>query len=217
MRIPIVTAEEEIHTQKETIPEKVCFTYAGQPGAKDYLQVILYAFGRLEPELLRNVRLRIVGCTEEQLVSAGIPVQLLRQLKDNLKIYGRISQKEVVRLLRTTDFTMMMRSEQQRYAKAGFPTKVVESLANSTPIICNITSDLALYLEDGKNSLIVPECSVDSVAQVLRRAIQMSFQERQKMQKEACRTARENFLMQGYLEPLKQLLQEKQLCNAGQL
>ena len=51
-------------------------------------------------------------------------------------------------------FDVLLRYSDLRYTKAGFPTKVVESLASATPVITNITSDLEMYLKDGENSVI---------------------------------------------------------------
>ena len=38
---------------------------------------------------------------------------------------------------------------------AGFPTKVVESLALGTPVITNLTSDLGFCVFDGRNGVIL--------------------------------------------------------------
>jgi hypothetical protein len=68
---------------------------------------------------------------------------------------GRIPRPQVLEELSKADFTVLMRSEEQRYAKAGFPTKFVESLATATPVIANSTSDLGMYLKDGENGYVV--------------------------------------------------------------
>ena len=39
--------------------------------------------------------------------------------------------------------------------KAGFPTKFVEAISVGTAVIANDTSDLKLYLKDGKNGYMI--------------------------------------------------------------
>lgn len=86
-----------------------------------------------------------------------------------MEAYGRISRTEVLEDIKCLTFSILLREENLRYAKAGFPTKVVESLFCKTPVICNISSDLAKYLNDGENSMIVETCSSEGLAQVLRK------------------------------------------------
>ena len=99
-----------------------------------------------------------------------------------------------------------MRSEEQRYAKAGFPTKFAESLATATPIICNATSDIADYLKDGQNGFWVADGSSTAFATVLRKAIKLSYEQRCWMQLKARETAEEYFDYRVYVDDLAQFM-----------
>jgi glycosyltransferase involved in cell wall biosynthesis len=145
--------------------------------------------------------------TRQQMIAAGIPEATLDALAPQLVIHGRVPRSDVLALLKETDFTLLMRSAQQRYAKAGFPTKVVESLSGSTPVICNLTSDLADYLTDGKDALIVAECSAQALQTQLEKAIQMSKTQRQAMCAQAAQTAEERFLYTRFAVQMEQILQ----------
>lgn len=202
VRIPIVITEADLCKEKELPEDKVVFTYAGQPGKKDYLHVMLDAFALLPDEMLQRVVFNIVGCTKEQMLAAGINGDVLEKLNEQLVVHGRVSHEEVLHTLKGTHFTLLMRSPIQRYAKAGFPTKVVESLSRSTPVICNLTSDLNEYLVDGMNALIVTNGDCQALKRVLEKAISMSEQERVCM----CRNAVAMGLGQfNYREHIKQL------------
>lgn len=206
VRIPIVVSAEDLSGEKKLPDDKVVFTYAGQPGKKDYLHVMLEAFALLPDELLCRAVFNIVGCTKEQMLAAGINEAVLEKLDKQLVIYGRVSHNEVLNILKETHFTLLMRSPVQRYAKAGFPTKVVESLSCSTPVICNLTSDLGEYLTDSVDSLIAVDCSADALRKCLETAISLPESERRKMCNQAELTARKYFMYYRYLEKLKELL-----------
>ena len=99
-----------------------------------------------------------------------------------------------------------MRSAEQRYAKAGFPTKVVESLSRSTPVICNLTSDLKDYLTDGQDALIVDACSAEALKVQLERAIIMSKAQRMDMCNHAAKTAENRFLYTNFTQQMQTVL-----------
>lgn len=66
---------------------------------------------------------------------------------------------------------MLIRDENLRYAKAGFPTKIVESLACGTPPLCNYSSDLELYLKDRQNSIIANGHTAKDVCEAVKNAL----------------------------------------------
>lgn len=205
VNIPIVVSDEDLEKEKN-LGEKLCFLYAGQAGRKDYLHIVLGAMALLDKEQRKKFSFRILGCSKQQLIDSGIEAKLLESLEDNLDIRGRVKRQEVLENLKTADFTILMRSAHQRYAKAGFPTKAVESLAHSTPVIANLTSDLGLYLADGENSLIVEECSAESLAKVLERAISLSGEERRRMCENAYNTAAEQLHYKKFITAMEEIL-----------
>ena len=99
-----------------------------------------------------------------------------------------------------------MRSETQRYAQAGFPTKSTESLSHATPMIANITSDLGKYLVDGYNSLIVSDNTPESLETVLKKAISLSKVERAQMCQNAYDTAMEKLHTDRFIPLLQEIL-----------
>lgn len=206
VRIPVVITEADLCKEKDLPEDKIVFTYAGQPGKKDYLHVMLDAFALLPDNLLRHAVFNIVGCTKEQMLAAGINEAVLEKLNKQLIIYGRVSHEEVLQILKGTHFTLLMRSPDQRYSKAGFPTKVVESFSRSTPVICNLTSDLGKYLVDGQNGFVVAECSSHSLQRQLIRAIGQSTSRRISMCVEAHETAYKCFSYKAYTAELDALI-----------
>ena len=205
VNIPIVASDEDFVKEKN-LQEHVNFTYAGQAGKKDYLHVMLSAMARLSEEERKQFKFHILGCTAEQMIENGISKETLKLLAPSLEIYGRVPRDKVLDVLKMTDFTILMRSETQRYAKAGFPTKSTESLSHATPMIANITSDLGKYLVDGYNSLIVSDETSESLEVVLKKAISLSKEERAQMCQNAYDTAMEKRHADRFIPLLQEIL-----------
>ena len=206
IRIPVVMDMDKISCKKETCSEKVVFLYAGSPGKKDYLDIIISGFS--QANLCVPYELKIIGITKGQLVSqSGANLLEVEKLGEHLCCMGRVTRDEVLKQLSCADFTVLMRSEEQRYAKAGFPTKFVESLATGTPVISNATSDLAEYLEDGKNGFLVSECSSQALKEAIQKAIKISFDERKDMQMYAQQSANEKFNFKIHINLIKDLIE----------
>ena len=205
VNIPIVAAEEDFILEKK-LEERINFIYAGQAGKKDYLNIMLSAIALLTEEERSRFTFHIFGCTKEQIVSNGTPKEVINLLESTVKIYGRVARETVLEMLKRSDFTLLMRSDKQRYAKAGFPTKLVESLSHATPMIANLTSDLGKYLIDGSNSFIVPQCTAQDLASILRKTLTLSFERRKHMCENAYQTAVDKFHYKYFLSDLENII-----------
>lgn len=93
-----------------------------------------------------------------------------------------------------------------RFAQAGMPTKVTESLGCGTPVIANITSDLGDYLVDGRNSLLVGDYSSKACAQAVKRAVNLTLDERLSMRREAFKSMRSGLDYRVYADVLEDFL-----------
>lgn len=201
-RIPVIMDINQTNHNKKIDSQKVVFAYAGSPGKKDYLDVVIEGFAGVQSDVAYE--LRMIGVTKEQLITlCGVDPVCVEKLGSKLHCMGRISRTQVLEELSRADFTVLMRSQEQRYAKAGFPTKFVESLATATPVIANATSDLEMYLKNSENGYIVPDGTSDALAQVLSQALTLSYEERCKMQQSARKTAEIYFDYQRYLDDME--------------
>ena len=207
IRIPVIMNIKNIQSEKKDRQNIKYFLYAGSPGKKDYLFEIIRGFSLLSKKILNNIKIIILGVDEKQLISScGIEQNEVSYLGDSLKCLGRVSRQEVLDKLKEADFTVLLRSENQRYSKAGFPTKVVESLASATPIITNITSDLGLYLKDEVNSIIVKDCSAKSFADAIEHATSVSQTMQDILNNNARITAEENFDFRAYIDEFREFI-----------
>ncbi len=187
-RIPFVFDVANTACEKNLDKDKIVVVYAGSMGTKDYFSEIIEALSQMTPEELSKFEFRILGITRESFMKFQVDChEKLAYIGNALQFLGRVPRETVVKHLQEASFTILLRPDNLRYAKAGFPTKVSESLTYGTPIIANFTSDLHLYLKDGVNSLIVKSLDAEAVVLALRRALTLDEKTRQQM----CRSARE--------------------------
>lgn len=207
IRIPVIMDVNELSYEKHTREDKLVILYAGSPCKKDYLKEVIEGIALLNSDEIEKIELRLIGFTLEQMKGElDIDKNTLNKIKSNIKVLGRVPRELVLKNLMQADFTVLLRSPVQRYAKAGFPTKVVESLATATPVILNITSDLGDYIKDMEQGLIVEECSSLAFCGAVRRAIKLTYEQRCEMYLKARKCAEEFFNYSQYEQILSRLI-----------
>ncbi|WP_255428291.1 glycosyltransferase family 4 protein [Ramlibacter cellulosilyticus] len=162
---------------------RVRFVYAGSPGAglsKDKINYAVQAFACHKREGY-DFALEIVGITEQQYLSARPQDRsLLRELASVITFHGRVSHTDALALLRSADFSVFFR-DPNRVASVGFPTKYAEAVSCGVPTITNPTSDLPIFIQDGRNGLLARGHDEADIIHVLERALRMSPQDLQNM------------------------------------
>lgn len=182
--------------------QKIKLIYAGSPAKKDYLKEIIEAVMILTKEEREKIELHVVGVDIVKLKElCGI-----LNLPDCIKAYGRVTRERVLEILGSMDFSVLLRPERERYAMAGFPTKSVEAMTQGVAMMCNLTSDLGMYLKDKENSIILTECSSDAVVTGIRRIFSLSSNEISIIKKNARNTAVLNFDWSIYQKDIKVLI-----------
>lgn len=209
IRIPVIMDMKTITVEKKLSEDKIIIVYAGSPGRKDYLKEVVEGYSLLEKEERIKLQIRLIGIDKSQLCShCGIDKNIIASVADGLVCFGRIPRTEVLENLQEANFTILIRPVFARYAQAGFPTKVVESLASGTPVISNLTSDLGMYLKDMENAVVVSGCSSEEVRDALKKVASTTFQERITMCRNARKSAEQNFDYRKYAESLSIFLKD---------
>ncbi|MEU7617591.1 glycosyltransferase [Micromonospora rifamycinica] len=167
--------------------------YAGTPGRKDMLDVIVRGISRLTPEQQRRVSLTIAGVTRADAAArSDLDVALLDGVSAEVRFLGRVPRDTVLTLLGQSHFSMLVRPT-GGYAANGFPSKVPESLAAGCPVLLNHTSDLASYVHDGVEGLVLDGNTPEDVRQAVVRALRLRDEEWTAMSRAARSRARESF------------------------
>ena len=201
----ICCTAEEIEERKQN--ERIKLVYAGSPLKKDYLSVALEGIALLNPDEIARLNIVIIGVTHEQAAANRISDEVLRKLDQSITFMGRIPRDVVFKNLKTANYTMLLRPAEQRYAKAGFPTKVPESMTLGVPVICNYSSDLSCYLKDGVNSVEVENCTPEAMVVSMLRVLSYSKEKMNEMATNTRRTAEEYFDYKVYLEQVRKILE----------
>lgn len=209
IRIPFIYETKNYVVEKKCDNKKLNFVYAGQLGNKDHIREFLEAVAMLENNDRNRIQVDLFGPTHNELSKTNnIDRKLELKLKDVLYVHGRVAREVVEKSLEYAHFTILFRDSNERYAKAGFPTKVVESLSHATPVLCNLSSDLDLYLKDSENSVISVSESREDIKKCLDRILSMSENEIEKMQTNARNLAVKSFDYRHFEDKMKVLLEE---------
>ena len=196
----------EIPHEDLTEPGRLVLLYAGSAGRKDLLAEILIALGGLSDTELRRLEFRLLGPTQADLIALlGKQAGLLDRLKDSVRPLGRVPRAQVLTALQQAHFSVLFRPA-LRYASAGFPSKVPESLAAGTPVILNLTGDLAEYLADETASVVARSPAPEHIAAAIRRALALDAGQLKAMRLAARSKAELHFDFRRSMPALKQLL-----------
>lgn len=207
VRVPVIMSGSQVPSKKQKDHSKLHLTYAGSPGGKDYLANIISAIEMLDESERECLEFTLLGVDNDDLM------KITKKSVDDIKklncvhAVGRVPRAEVLKHLEYTDFTVLIRSGKARYAKAGFPTKVVESLFSGTPVILNLTSDLDVYLRNNYDCLTALSEKPEDIIVTLRRALSLSYEQKKNMCLNARKTAEEKFDLKNYMKIINEFLE----------
>lgn len=150
---------------------------------KDRLDIVIDTLSNVRDE---NFIFNIYGLNKDEYLSTITRhTSILEELKTKIIFHGFIENENAIREIAKSDFTILFRHK-NKMNTAGFPTKFSESLSCGTPIITTETSDLHIYLEEGKNGFFVNIDREKTLQKKLRKILSMRKEEILVM-KEYCR------------------------------
>ncbi len=210
LRVPAIL-EVSSDAPKKHERDKIKIAYCGHFSlvrSKDCVLEVIDAF--LDSEIENNkLELHLIGVEKAMIEQSKlIRKERLNNSKnaDHIFFYGRLPHSEASRLLEEMDFSILVRPSQAVYARAGFPTKVVEASSSGVAMICNLTSDLDVYLKDDENAIILVDESKCSLQKVFQKVNKLSFEEILKLRINAKRTALQFFDYRSYIQSVKDFI-----------
>jgi glycosyltransferase involved in cell wall biosynthesis len=183
-------------------PTSLNLVYAGVPGKKDLIGNAIRGLKVLSAQGVR-IKLHLFGPTRNDVKSClNADAGLVDELDGNAIIfYGRISQEEIPRLLAKGDYSLLIRPN-ERYAKAGFPTKLVESFAAGIPMIANLTGDIGMYLHDGITGFALEDWSQEAFVAKIKEVVLLPRDRRIQMRQAAKTECWRSFEYRNYRQLL---------------
>jgi len=180
--------------------------YAGTPGNKDLLDPILEALLRVNATTTK-VRFRLAGVSKQEVFDCpALQKARMAHPPDWIEAMGSVSSMQARDIVRKADFTVLLRPH-LRYSKAGFPTKIAESLSLGTPVICNFTSDLAAYIRDGIEGVVCYGFTAAPFREAIERTLALGSRAWLSMRHNARRRAEECFDVHHYVQPLARFIE----------
>ncbi len=206
VRIPIIKEKTNFEVDKyEQDVSTFHFTYAGSHLLMDNIPLIIKAIAKLNDLDRKRIIFTIYGLTEQQ-VCQYLSHDDIIKTKNCVRFMGCCSNDEVLKAYKNSHFTILLRNPQLRVNQAGFPSKVVESLSQGVPVLCNYSSDLHLYLENNKNASIVDELQEDSLVKAFRTILQLEQYQILSLRQNAIRTVNTMLNYESFNAQLKEII-----------
>lgn len=193
VRLPFINrySYEYDELKSNDFESKIVFAYTGKPGKKDDLFGIIKSYSDLNEEELEKSVLLIAGPDAKTLYKIGLPINLINKVKKYIIFLGMLPYIKMKNIYSICDFTVLLKKSTARHAKADFPSKVSQSLANGIPVISNVSSDLEEFLIDDYNSILFPEYSYGEMTNAFRRALNKNKNEIIELKKNALETSKQ--------------------------
>lgn len=204
-RIPVImdVKNNNVADFGEGKSNKIFFIYAGNPANKDYIGEIIRAFDMLDEREKERVEFNIYGISEQQ----ALKISNINKLSSCINVFGRVQREVVEKALIKSDFSVLLRPEYERYAKAGFPTKAIEAMSHGVAMMCNLSSDLDMYLKHGENAIICNGHTAKSFCEGIKYSLNLSRMEINDIKKNARKTAN-IFDYRNYIDEVKKIIAE---------
>lgn len=179
------------------------FIYCGSPGKKDCLLRILEVFANLSHDY--NFIFTIVG-VDLNWFNSHLKKKILHTMGKKINVLGRLDHNQISSLYHNSDFSLLLRNPETKTSKAGFPTKVSESLHYGIPVITNYSSDLSIYLKDNQNAIISKSSSFEDFRQATIRALTVSDSSLNIMKNNAFNTSLKELSLDAFCNSFKDFI-----------
>ena len=189
----------------------VRLVYAGFPGKKELFNAILLGLQVARKRGI-DVSLDLVGIAKSELPAIANPHDAGPEIYDGVICHGRLPRESALRVVVAADFTVLLRP-QERFANAGFPSKLVESLSLGVPVIANATSDIAEFVRDRHEGYVLSEPTASALEVAIARAATLTAVERAAMRRQARLRAEECFDYRKYAQILKEFISSARTCT----
>lgn len=203
---PVFEIQKGLKIAKYNYSDKpvINFLYAGSAGNKDIIAPFVEALKSVNIGGVR-IRLDILGLDDDFFKLMDMNVSDFETY--GIYNHGRVSHDEVKSFLYRADFSLLLRHN-RRYAKAGFSTKLAESMAHGVAVFANRVGGAETILDNGIDGFAIDSTDKESIISNLDKLLSMSDDQIVEMRKNAYSKALELFDLDKYKQKFKQFLDE---------
>lgn len=139
---------------------------------KERIDILVKAVCRLN-EQGKPCKLRLAG-VKKSVIEEYVP-EITKQsaYHNRIEFIGVVSHIECLEMIATSDFSAIIR-EDKRVTRAGFPTKLSESLGCGTPVITTPSSNVSDYVINGKNGFVTRGFDLESLTEAIEVAMELN-------------------------------------------
>ncbi len=214
IRVPILLDTTSIIVARSNTiiakkPLTLAYTGKSGKGKKDLLNNVIEALFRLN-SVGKDVCFIMAGPTPQEILCfPALQSRRISSLPSWIMALGWQTSDRALEIVKNADFMPLLRPL-NRVSEAGFPTKFAESMAVGTPVICNLTSDLGQYVNDGVEGLVCRDHSAEVFTEAIERALALSPTQYAEMRMAARAMAEQSFDYRAYAKPLRCFLNKIQ-------
>lgn len=205
MKKQLLLNKEKFENKK--MSTKIKIVYIGNPGKKgekDCIKEIVKGFLLLTKDEKNFFEIHFYGFKLMDAFNMGLTLEDLNSSTENCFFHGKLDRQNVQNVYDSSDFSILLRDSKREQSKAGFPTKITESMFFGVPPITNLTSDLEQILEDEVNSVIIWGDNSFSVKEAFKKIISMNLNKKG-MQKKVFETFNNHLDISHYSDVIDQL------------
>ena len=191
--IPIMAdAEEFQYKEKDLSNGKYELIYPANGALKDALDQMLVGLSLLSKEEQSRIILHIKGVKKEY-VQNLLGENTWETMKDVFVFHEWLEYADLVKLYQSCHYLLLAR-ETNQMTMANFPSKVPEVMTHGVvPIVTNVGDYTKYYLFDGENSIVFDGCEPQTVADAIRKAISLPYDEYKRLSINARKTVEDKF------------------------
>lgn len=195
LKLPIYITPDNTFSNGSKSNDIINLIYPGNPYNKDSLETMLKSIEALSEKNKAKVRFHLTG-VKKSVLEMCVPnnVDLLISLIDAgiVLVHEWLEYDELMKLYDEIDFAFIARPN-NIVTQANFPSKVPELMNRGIPVIITSTGDIADYITDGVDAILMSDCTVDDGSRALNRCLEMDHDEIVQMHNNAKQTARTKF------------------------
>lgn len=183
------------------------FIYSGNAIKKDAIDMIVNSFGALDEQELERVRLHFTGMSKDTVQYLQNACEdAYKKIEAIIHVHDWMDYSDLIALYEKMDFLILLRKK-NKVTISNFPSKVPEMMGYGIiPIVSKVGEYTDKYLTDGKDSIQVEQCSVEHGVKAIRKALQLSLDERRRMRRQAYDTAISLFHYKVWSEKIEEFL-----------